>query len=225
MIELIVFDFDGTLADTKAIILRIIKKKLPELGYTPSKRLLHSLGKMPLNKSLSLLTKDKEKIAEIQKYLRVELNESIKKFTPAEGFYKLRELKQRKIILSNSISLVINDSLSNFKADFFDEIYASDNFNNKAEKFLEIIKEANLKKEEVIYVGDMGVDASLAKDIGCASVIVFGPASWSTLPEIVKAKPDFIISSLNELGKIINQTHHKTLRGGFVRPKKSSAYD
>ncbi len=206
MIKLIVFDFDGTLADTQAIILRIIKEKLPKFGYAPSKKFLHSLGRMPLSKSLGFLTNNKEKIAEIQSHLEAGFMANIKEFAPAPGFYELNKLKQRKIILSNSISSIIKSILSNFKADFFDEVYASDRFNNKVDKFLEIIRETNIKKDEVVYVGDMGDDALLAKKVGCMSVIVFGSASWDTLPEIIKAKPDFIISSLNELDKIINQT-------------------
>jgi phosphoglycolate phosphatase len=204
MIKLIIFDFDGTLFDTRKIILRIIQEELPNLGYTPTKKFVHSLGRMPLSKSLAILTNDKEELSEIQKSLRSKLDKGAEEFNPTLGFYELQNLPQKKIILSNSISSLIKNTLSKFKANFFSEIYASDEFNNKTEKFIEIIKKENLKKEEIIYLGDMSDDASLAKEVGCKSVIVFGPASWDALPEILKSRPDFIINNLNELSKIVN---------------------
>jgi FMN phosphatase YigB (HAD superfamily) len=127
-----------------------------------------------------------------------------KEFAPAPGFYRLKNLKQKKIVLSNSITGIIKSAFINFKGDFFDAVYASDSFRNKAERFIEIIKQEGLEKEEVLYVGDMGVDSELAREVGCKSAIVFGSASWDTLSEIIKSKPDFIIARLDELERIVN---------------------
>lgn len=46
-------------------------------------------------------------------------------------------------------------------------------------------------------------DAKLARKAGCLNVIISGKCAWNARQRILREKPDFLISDLAELRKIV----------------------
>jgi phosphoglycolate phosphatase len=205
MIKLIVFDFDGTLVDTKKIIYGIIWNLIEKSSYQISKKLIQKeLGNSSLEISLESLKvnpKDAKNLEEKSNYLSIK---NASKMKMVRNLRSLNKLKQRKIILSNNITPFIESVLKNLKVDFFDEVYGADKFKDKPSKLNQLIKKFKLKPSEVIYIGDKTVDVDVARKSKCIAVSIVHKASWSPKKEILAKNPDYIITDLTQLKKIIS---------------------
>lgn len=206
MIKLIVFDFDGTLVDTKEIIFKIIKDTFNEFNYQITFPLIREhFGNRTLQELLKHLGVKKEDINSIIHHSNTQTLNSYKKVKQADSLFALKKLKQKKIIVSSNISTFINEVLENLNITFFDKIYGADDFETKEEQIQKIMKKENLSPNEVIYLGDRPIDVDVARNVGCVSVIISHKASWSARKEIVAKHPDFIIKNFFELEKILHE--------------------
>ena len=191
MIKLIVFDFDGTLVDTREMIENVLKDILGKYGYKPADKIFRFLGDSPIEGFLKHIISDKGNLKKISLEFVLRKNKNYKQAKLIKDILKLKKIKQKKIILSNNLTFFIKRVLKNLKIDFFDEIYGADKFKNKYDKFKKILEKYNLKPFQVIYVGDRPVDILLAKKVGCISVAISHKASWSKKKELLKAEPNF----------------------------------
>ncbi len=203
MIKLIVFDFDGTVVDTWKVVENAVKESVSKYGYRINKKFLKMLGDKPMREMLEYIVRDNRHLEKIVLDFVERKEKNIHHVGAIKNVMKLKLIKQKKIILSNNLSPFIKDILRNLKIEFFDEIYGADSFRNKEEKLREIIKKEKLKRLEVIYVGDRPIDVILARKIGCVSVAISQKASWSSREELINAEPDFLISDLSELKKVV----------------------
>jgi len=205
MIKLIVFDFDGTLVDTKKIIYSIIKNLIEKSTYQISHQLIKKeLGDKSLKDSLSSLkvkSVDADKIEKESNYLTIKNASGMKM---VKNLRKLKKFKQKKIILSNNVTPFITAVLENLKANFFDEVYGADKFKDKPAKLKQLMKKYNLKPTQVLYIGDKTIDVDVARKAGCISVSIIHKASWSPRKEVIAKKPDYVITDLMQLKKIIS---------------------
>lgn len=203
MIKLIIFDFDGTVANTWKVVEDALKEGLGKYGYNLTKKLLNVLGNFPIEETLEIIIKNNKRIKEISLDFVAKKEKNFKKVKRVKNLEALKRIKVKKIILSNNVTLFIRKVLDNLKIDFFDEVYGADKFDNKLNKFREIIKKRKLKPREIMYVGDKPIDVKLARKIGCVSVAVSQKESWSSREELLNSEPDFIISDLKELKNIV----------------------
>lgn len=205
MIKLIVFDFDGTLVDTWKVVDDAIRESVGKHGYKIGKRFIRMLGDKPMREMLEHIVKNSMHLEKIMLDFIEKKEKSMHHIKRIKSVMKLKQIKQKKIILSNNLSPFIRDILMALEIDFFDEIYGADSFKNKEEKFREIIKEEGLDVREVIYIGDKPIDVVLARKVGCISVVISQKASWSPREELLEAEPDFLISDFGELKRIVEK--------------------
>ncbi len=206
MIKLIVFDFDGTLVDTKKSIFKIVKDTFDEFNYQITTALLKEhLGNKPIGEILKHLGVKQEDIGSVIRHSNAQTIRASKKIKQADSLLVLKKLKQKKIIVSNNVSPFISAVLENLNITFFDKIYGAEDFETKEQKIKEIMKKEKLSPKEVIYLGDKTVDVDVARSVGCVSVIISHKASWSTRKEVAAKKPDYIIKNFSELQEIINK--------------------
>ena len=66
-------------------------------------------------------------------------------------------------------------------------------------------KKYRLSPSEIIYVGDKDKDVDVARDVGCHSVIISNKSSWSLREDIIKKKPDYLLTDLGKLPLVIAQ--------------------
>lgn len=206
MIKLIVFDFDGTLADTRTYLLDAIQAILKEFNYDFDYELLYThLGDYTLAGTMSYLGASKKDLDIMIEKVLFRIEKKLEKVKPCPGVKDLAKIKQKKIILSNNFDVYIRDFFKKNSISFFDEIHAEEKLQPKFPRFRKIIQKENLRPKEILYIGDKVADAKLAKKIGCHHAIISHRASWSSLAEIKKAKPEFIITKLSDIQQVVNE--------------------
>lgn len=212
MIKLVIFDFDGTLVDSVEVIYRFIKKEVEEGCCRLSNNFRSEMGDWPLEEHLKKSGVNKNREIIIGK-IKKDLGDSIDKMKPAKGIAKLKEIKIKKVILSNNSDKVIRKILAHIKIDFFDEIHSPKEFHDKAEGLRKVLGEKKIKPYEAIYIGDRDLDILAAKKVGCVSVGIFNHISWCTKEELIEAEPDFLISKLDDIPKILRKLNSPQFAG------------
>jgi phosphoglycolate phosphatase-like HAD superfamily hydrolase len=118
----------------------------------------------------------------------------------------IKDIRTRKIIVSNSLSEFVVPVLKHLKIkELFKEVYCADDFDDKTKFIKMYLKLHGVRPNECFYVGDRVADIEVAKEIGCHSAIISGKCSWNSRKELMKAKPEFIVPDLILLNKVIRK--------------------
>lgn len=202
--KLLIFDFDGTIANTKSLYYNSIYNEVKRFGYKYKeidkiidlglslKNVLKKLG-------FSFLTS-----WFLHKKIMKNVAKQVSKVKKCKDVDCIKEMKTEKILVSNSLKEFIMPIIKHFKLkSHFKEIYGCEDFTDKAEFIKNYIKRNKLKKENCYYVGDRAADVKTAKKVSCKSIIIAGKCAWDSKTEILKEKPDFVIGSLRDLEKIL----------------------
>ncbi|MGK7955323.1 MAG: HAD-IA family hydrolase [Crocosphaera sp.] len=206
-LKVIVFDFDGTLADTYDAFVEIANSLSGEFGYKPvnqeeQEQLKHLSARDLIKQSeISPL-----KIPFVLKRVKSELTHKIKDLKPITHIPScLEQLKiqgyRLGIITSNTEDNVLL-FLKNHKLEqFFDCIYAGTTLFGKHKIIRKLLKEKKLLPHEVMYIGDETRDIHSAKksNVKCVGV-TWGFNSGEAL---AKQEPDFLINNPYELITIL----------------------
>lgn len=206
---LVIFDFDGTIADTRAVYYKSIFGLLKSRGFsnksiervidlgTSLKKALHNLG---LGFVSAWFLKRKI-MAQVKRHVS-----EVKKCKDASS---IKDIDEEKMLITNSLKEFAVPILRhlNLKT-YFNEVYGADDFADKADFISEYLKKNNITKKDCFYIGDRVADVRLAKKVGCISVIISGKCSWNSRSELVRAKPDFLIEDLKDLKEILNKNSH-----------------
>ena len=116
----------------------------------------------------------------------------------------IRNIKEKKILISNSLDEFITPVLRHLKIrDEFEEIYGAEDFNNKTKFVDDYLKKRKIDRKEAYYIGDRVTDIKLARAVGVKSIIVSGKCSWNSKKDLLKAKPDFIVNELDDIKKLL----------------------
>lgn len=206
-IKAILFDFDGTIANTQDAFLEIVNDLADEFSYP---RIDHiQLEKL---KNLSSLEIIKEsaipplKIPFILKRVKKELGKKISQLKPYDSIScTLLTLKKRGyligIVTSNLKENVLAFLEKNELDNIFDFIHSGTTLFGKNKIINRVIKENQLKVEEVIYVGDETRDINAAKQSNIRMISV----CWGfNSPDILaKYEPDFLVYHPSELLDVV----------------------
>ncbi|NES94754.1 MAG: HAD-IA family hydrolase [Desertifilum sp. SIO1I2] len=208
-IKVILFDFDGTLADTLDAIVRITNRLADEFGYQPTSpedvvRLKQLTSREVIRQSgVSVF-----KLPFLLRKVRSELNQEIHLLAPIPGIREvLLELKaqgnQLGIVTSNAQENVLFFLENNKLQNIFDFVYSEMKLFGKSRVIKHFLKQANLHPQEVVYVGDETRDIEAAQQTGIPAIAV----SWGFNSPAILAKhhPDFLIHSPEELTVVIRQ--------------------
>lgn len=203
MIKLIIFDFDGTIVDSKAVYYSSIKKHLIPLGFGEKK--IDNAINLGLNLDRTL----KKFISSwfyryvVRRKIMKDVLKEANDIEKCKNILHTRNIHIKKILISNSLSELVISVLKHLKLNkLFKEIYCADNFDDKAKFLKTYLKINKIQPNECFYVGDRVADIKLTRKIGGISVIVSGKCSWNPKDELIRAKPDFIIPDLADLKRI-----------------------
>lgn len=204
--KVILFDFDGTIADTLDAIVSITNRLAGEFGYKPSSQDdLAQLKNLNPRAIIKLSGISIFKLPFLIRRVKAELNNEIQGLSPITGIKEaLIELKNQGnklgIITSNSQENVMAFLLKNNLQCLFDFIYSATTF-GKNKVITKLLRQENLKFEDVIYVGDEIRDIEAARKSQIKAIAV----SWGFNSKEVLAEqnPDFLIHQPNELIDVI----------------------
>ncbi|MGL5510279.1 MAG: HAD-IA family hydrolase [Microcoleaceae cyanobacterium] len=180
MIKLIIFDFDGTLADSLETIFHIINNLAPEFDYHPSSYSeINELKKLTDCQIIKQSGIALYKIPFLMRRLRIELKQELLNIALFPGIKEaIRELNtqgyQLGIITYNSRENVRQVLENHDLHDAFDFIYNTPTIIGKHQVIRKLLKEKNLSPAHVVVVGDEIRDIVGAKKAKTRAIAV----SW-----------------------------------------------
>jgi HAD superfamily hydrolase (TIGR01549 family) len=208
-IELLIFDFDGVLVDSKQSILYTFQRSLEKQGYHYSiEEIERYIGQKPEEVISDLIPQDDSKRSEKIERAKGEYDKIL---CSKEGLNKVkllaaaietvRTLSEKKFILAivtNQYRKIVEATLKYFSLDgYWDKIIAvDDGFKSKVDAALFIIKLYKTSPQNTAYIGDMVKDIEVAKKVGCKMIAIPG---WHSTEKLKNANPDYLINTLEEL--------------------------
>jgi len=204
MIRNFIFDFDGTIADTFALTVKINTQLAPKFGFgliTPEHiKTFRRYGAKALIDSLHI---SPPKLAQYLLAVKKEMGKQISNLKPLPGIsLAVKDLKKANFIgiLTSNKTENVNLFLKANDLDIFDFVHSEKNIFGKAPVLKKLIKKYKLNSKETYYVGDEPRDIEAAKSAGLISVAV----TWGFSDEdlLKSGHPDYIINKPSELLKI-----------------------
>ncbi len=199
----LIFDFDGTIADTLGAIVRITNRIAPEYGYSPT-----TPEKLRYYQSLS--TQEMLKQSEIPLFrlpfllrrVRKELTAELPTVAIApELIDTLKELGDR----GHELMVMSSNSKPNIEAfleqhgiqNIFDSVQGGVGLLSKARVLRRIVQKGGIDFSQVIYVGDETRDIDASKQVG----ILVAAVSWgfSSREALAAQNPAFLIDHPRQL--------------------------
>ncbi len=198
----IVFDFDGTIADTLSVVIKIANKFADHYGYhrIPLSDLPKLREKKP-SEVLRHLGISIFKLPIVVRKIRFEMNKEISHLKTAVDLREtLVKLKDNGCILgiltTNSRENVI-EFLKNNNLELFDFTYSGRAVFGKSRLLKKMIKAKTIPHDDPIYVGDEIRDVEAAKKAGIKVIgVTWG---YNTKNALIKAHPNHVVEEPKQL--------------------------
>ncbi len=201
--KVLLFDFDGTIADTADAIVKIYNEIAREHGYVLiSKQNLAAMRTQSVIENMRYAGVPMLQLPFIIKRVRDELRHKVADLRVIEGIKEpLRTLKAKGYklyIVSSNSEENIKSFLQHHEILEFDDVFSVFNLFGKHTKIKQLIKANNWEPSSVMYIGDEARDMEAARraNIGCVAV------AWGYNSEesLLQHHPDKILRNPNELG-------------------------
>jgi phosphoglycolate phosphatase len=206
--KVLIFDFDGTLADTLAVIVDITNHLASEFGYPTSST--EKLAQIRQLGAWQVIQQSGVSIFKLPSLVRKIQQELSKEIENAQLFpdmdETLRQLKNNGHILgivSSNSSENVNRFLEvNQLKHLFDFVVSSTTLFGKHRSLNKIIQQQDFRIKNVIYIGDETRDIEAAKKIGIEVIAV----SWgfNSIEVLADHEPDYLLYSPLEILKVVN---------------------
>ncbi len=208
--DFIVFDFDGTIADTRRGVFDSIIYALTFYGYEiPDENVLNSFLGPPLHASFKKTTGCSDKRAEelTAKYRELYRDNAMYRLTLFDGVREmLEEMKAKGIrlaIASSKPEAFFSKLLDYLEITEYFDVVCGASFeaihNTKSEIIARAMESLGAVKDKTLMVGDRVFDIDGAKENGIKSAgVVFG---FDYTEELKTAKADFIVKTTKDLLK------------------------
>lgn len=204
----IIFDFDGTVADSFEIVFEIANQLADKFGYRKiEKKELEKMKGSTVQKQMKKFGVSYLKLLLILREARSIFGKRIADIKPIEGLIEvLEQLKKEDfslgIVTSNSLENTEN-FLNKNEIDSFDFVFSAKSFFRKDRKISKVIASRKLDKENVIYIGDEVRDIEAARKVGIKVISV----SWGFNSEKIlkEHEPDAFIGKASELVRAVEK--------------------
>lgn len=203
--QILLFDFDGTIADTFLHIVEISNRLSKEFNFN----LIHPdeieiLKHNSVEQTIDYLKVPKLKIPSILLRARAELHKDITSIKPVKNLREiLFQLKSEGfymgIITTNSVKNV-KEFLTAHQLDIFDFVSSTSKIFGKSQSLRKLVKKKNFKVEQAYYIGDEIRDIVAAQRAGIKMVAV----TWgfNSKKVLKQHSPDYLINNPADLIKI-----------------------
>lgn len=167
----VIFDFDGTLADTLGLVGRVYNEQAPKLG-TKLFRIeqLPELRRMGYTKAMKYLGVRWSQLPKLVMVVSREMKQHMGEVQPYPGVVKVLKALQeqgiaRGVLTSNNAELVAEFFAAH---DFppFDFVVSERTIFGKEKALKRIMRRQGLSREQVVYVGDEPRDVTASRKAG-----------------------------------------------------------
>lgn len=209
MRNVIVFDFDGTIADTIPISITILKRLATKYYHkTIDEKLVQELRDKSIPEIFKLLDISIIKLPFIARKARKELNKEIAYLKPIKGIPDLLEQLKKQgqilgIVSSNSKESIMKFLQSN-NLEVFDFIYTNSRIFGKSNSLKRLLRRNKWSAENAIYIGDEIRDIEAARKAKIKIISVTWGAN--SLDKLTSCGPDFVANSPEELLSLFQST-------------------
>lgn len=203
--KMIIFDFDGTLADSFPWFADNINKAAQMFHFTPVKTEDHDyLRQLGPTEVMTHLKIKWWKVPFISMYMRKLMTIDLERIQLFENIDILLEQLNKKDL---SLALVSSNSQENVqkvlgdKSSYFSFFECGSSIFGKPKKFGQLLKQTGLKPDEVLCIGDEIRDIEAARSLKMhAGSVTWGYAKTEALEQ---RKPHYIFSDVNEILAIV----------------------
>lgn len=215
MFDAVIFDWDGTLADTKRVVVNSFQKVLREIGCKVSDEFIaRRIGIGTRNtfkdalKATNITLDDKtiDELVKEKTKMQIELTKNVNLFEGAVDLLNSLHNRVKIALATMSNRRVINKLLGEKEVgEYFDVVITVDDVlqpKPNPEVFLKCAKKLKCRPEKCVVIEDsiFGVKAAKEANMKCIAI----PTGTYSIEELEDQKPDLIVNSLNEKKKILN---------------------
>ncbi|MCU0565609.1 MAG: HAD-IA family hydrolase [Oculatellaceae cyanobacterium Prado106] len=206
---LIIFDFDGTIADSLEILIIAANRIAPEYGYPPiSMEQIPEFKKLSSREIMRYLGLARWRLPFFLQRFRHELTQSMGDLQFIEGMKEvLLKLHQQ----GHRLGIVSSNSQQNVErflqiqgcADWFEFVYGGQIFSSKARELSRLVRLNQDRERAIVFVGDETRDVQAAKQAGVKNIAV----SWglNARENLVRSQPDVLIDRPGELWAVVGE--------------------
>lgn len=206
MIKHIIFDFDGTIVDSRYLAIELLNKLAEKHRFRKIKEdEIEQLRDLTVSEKCRAIRLPLFKLPLIILELKNNYRHSIGTLKVFDGVRDtILRLKQKgyklSIISSNGVENIVQ-FLKNNQINLFDNIYSSSSLFGKDMVLAGFLKKHGLNKKEIIYIGDEHRDIVACRKIGVKVIA----ATWGfdTQELLQKADPDYIAHKPRDIIKIL----------------------
>jgi phosphoglycolate phosphatase len=200
--KLLIFDFDGTIADTFDAGVTILNKLAGEFGFHALQpkdlERVRDMRTLQLMKFLDIPTR---KMSRIARRGSEELHACIHSIQPLPGMPEaLRELQALGYslgIITSNTELNVQIFLKNHDLELFDFVRCSSKLLGKARMIRSVIRRQHVRAADIVFVGDETRDIDAAKKAGIRiAAVTWGYNSQRSLEAM---RPDYVFNNPSEL--------------------------
>lgn len=206
----IIFDFDGTVANTRAILLRLNKEIAAEAGREPfTEQEIAAVREMTYVQGMKYFKLPVRSIPKVGRMIMKSIKNHIDSLKPNKGIKTvLNELSKLDGLM---IGLVSTNTRSNIYK-FLDNHDLKDKFNfiatgvsvfGKQKKLKQVLKKYKLDAADCIYVGDEIRDIEATRKVPIRIIVV--PWGFNTEKALKKNKPDWFIENASDITTIVKR--------------------
>ncbi len=205
MKKFLLFDFDGTIADTLPAIIDSLMKTAKEFGYNVETGDILKLRKMTPLEIITHFKFPPWKLPKLISRIRQDLAKQLDKIKMIKGMDKaILDLKfkgYRMGILTSNLKETVEKFLIKNKLLVFDQIVYEPGIFRKSKSLKKILHDRNLNTTDVVYFGDEVRDIDFCRE----SEIMIIAVTWGFNKKevLVKNKPDFLAEKPSEIKKIL----------------------
>jgi phosphoglycolate phosphatase len=207
-VKIIVFDFDGTIANTLPLAIKCINQLASEYGYKPFEN-EEAIPKFRNKSMKEIISKDLGlKFYQLPNYAikaKKIFNQNLNEVTIFNGLKEVAQSLAKKyelaIISSNSQEAIKQTLEKAGIAPSIKYLHSDSSIFGKHAVIKRFLKAHHLEPDEIIYIGDEIRDIDACKKIGVKIIsVTWGYNSKNALEN---AKPDYLIDSCTQIQNIM----------------------
>jgi|LNFM01.1.fsa_nt_gb phosphoglycolate phosphatase len=205
----VIFDFDGTLADSREVVLAQYNRIAPRLRVRPVQRSeLEQLQRLPPNEALRAYGVAWWKLPLLVFAVRRALREEVLRIELCQGVREVLDELRAEGARCSVLSTNATDNIERFAAHHrlprFSAIRGGVSMFGKARALDRFVREQGIERERAVYVGDEVRDVEAAHSVGVRCIAV----TWgfSHRDALASKEPWRLVDTARELADVIRDS-------------------